>query len=83
MPESDQDVRVGEDGNIGLNFIGAVHVAGLSTSAAQDLIAKKLIAGGFTSLEPDLSQGICHPGRVSFGRGAEQGTLPAGHAAAV
>ena len=38
-PESDQDVRVDPDGNISLNFIGAVHVAGLSGSAAQDLIA--------------------------------------------
>ncbi len=54
VPESDQDVRVGEDGNIGLNFIGAVHVAGLSTSAAQDLIAKKLIAGGYFT-QPQVS----------------------------
>jgi polysaccharide export outer membrane protein len=54
VPESDQEVRVGEDGNIGLNFIGAVHVAGLSTSAAQELIAKKLIAGGFFT-QPQVS----------------------------
>ena len=46
-PESDQEVRVDQDGNISLNFIGAVHVAGLSTNAAQDLIAKKLSDGGF------------------------------------
>jgi polysaccharide biosynthesis/export protein len=54
VPESDQDVRVGEDGNISLNFVGSVHVAGLTTSAAQELIAKKLIAGGFFT-QPQVS----------------------------
>src|SRR5712692_6837231 len=47
VPESDQEVRVDEAGNISLNFLGSVHVAGLSTTAAQDLIAKQLVAGGF------------------------------------
>ena len=42
-PESDQEVRVDQDGNISLNFIGSVHVAGLTTNGAQDLIAKKLV----------------------------------------
>jgi polysaccharide biosynthesis/export protein len=46
-PESDQDVRVGADGNIFLNFIGAVPVAGLTIEQAQATIAKKLVAGGF------------------------------------
>ena len=46
-PESDQEVRVGADGNAGLNFIGMVHIAGLSTDQAGSLIAKKLSAGGF------------------------------------
>jgi polysaccharide export outer membrane protein len=46
-PESDQEVRVTEDGNVPLNFIGSVHIAGLTTTQAQDLIAKKLMAGGF------------------------------------
>ena len=46
-PESDQEVRVAEDGNISLSFIGSVHVGGLTTSGAQELIAKKLVAGGF------------------------------------
>ncbi len=46
-PESDQDVRVGADGNIFLNFIGAVPVTGLTIEQAQNTIAKKLIAGGF------------------------------------
>jgi polysaccharide biosynthesis/export protein len=54
VPESDQEVRVGEDGNISLNFLGAVHVAGLSTSGAQELIAKRLVAGGFFT-QPQVS----------------------------
>jgi polysaccharide export outer membrane protein len=46
-PESDQEVRVGADGNIFLNFVGAVHVSGLNIEQAQSTIAKKLIGGGF------------------------------------
>ena len=53
-PESDQEVRVDPDGNISLNFIGSVHVAGLTTNQAQDLIAKKLVAGGFFT-QPQVS----------------------------
>jgi len=53
-PESDQELRVGQDGNISLNFIGSVHVAGLTTNQAQDLIAKKLVAGGFF-VQPQVS----------------------------
>ena len=53
-PESDQEVRVDQEGNISLNFIGSVHVAGLTTSQAQDLIAKKLVAGGFFT-QPQVS----------------------------
>jgi len=47
VPESDQEVRVGADGNIFLNFIGAVKVTGQTTDQAQVTIAKKLVAGGF------------------------------------
>jgi polysaccharide biosynthesis/export protein len=54
VPESDQEVRVGEDGNVSLNFVGSVHIAGLSTPGAQELIAKKLIAGGFFT-QPQVS----------------------------
>jgi polysaccharide biosynthesis/export protein len=53
-PESDQEVRVDQDGNISLNFIGSVHIAGLTTNQAQDLIAKKLVAGGFFT-QPQVS----------------------------
>jgi polysaccharide export outer membrane protein len=45
--DSDQEVRVSADGNVGLNFIGLVHVAGLSIEQAEAAIAKKLSAGGF------------------------------------
>jgi polysaccharide biosynthesis/export protein len=46
-PESDQEVRVDAKGNIFLNFIGAVPVAGKTTEEAQSEIAKKYVAGGF------------------------------------
>jgi polysaccharide export outer membrane protein len=45
--DSDQEVRVDPDGNAMLNFIGAVHIGGLTVNEAQTLIAKKLEAGGF------------------------------------
>jgi polysaccharide biosynthesis/export protein len=45
--DSDQEVRVDPDGNASLNFIGSVHLAGLTTNQAQGLIAKRLEAGGF------------------------------------
>ena len=46
-PESDQEVRVDPDGNVSLSFIGSVHVAGITSAAAQELIAKKFQDGGF------------------------------------
>lgn len=45
--DSDQEVRVDPDGSAMLNFIGSVHLGGLTTNEAQSLIAKKLEAGGF------------------------------------
>jgi polysaccharide biosynthesis/export protein len=53
-PESDQEVRVDPDGNLTLSFIGSTHVGGLTTNQAQDLIAKKLKAGGFYA-QPQVS----------------------------
>lgn len=53
-PESDQEVRVGADGNIFLNFIGKVLVAGQTTEQAQAVVAKKLVAGGFFT-DPQVS----------------------------
>jgi polysaccharide biosynthesis/export protein len=54
VPDSDQEVRVGADGTIFLNFIGAVSVAGQTTEQAQGIIAKKLVAGGFFK-DPQVS----------------------------
>jgi len=45
--ESDQEVRVDPEGNASLNFLGSVHLAGLTAGQAQSLIAKKLEDGGF------------------------------------
>lgn len=53
-PDSDQEVRVGSDGNVVLNFIGAVRVAGLTTEQAQGAIAKDLVSGGFFT-QPQVS----------------------------
>jgi polysaccharide export outer membrane protein len=46
-PDSDQEVRVDPDGNANLNFIGSVHLGGLTTNQAETLVAKKLSDGGF------------------------------------
>lgn len=53
-PDSDQEARVGGDGSIFLNFIGAVPIAGQTTEQAQVTIAKKLAAGGFFT-DPQVS----------------------------
>ena len=50
VPDSDQEVRVDADGNISLNFIGAVKVAGQTTDRPRQTIAKKLVAGGFFTI---------------------------------
>src|SRR5207237_9773586 len=46
-PESDSEVRGGADGNVALNFIGSVHVAGLTPEQAQATVTHKLVAGVF------------------------------------
>ena len=53
-PESDQEVRVGADGSVSLNFLGPVRVAGLTIEQAEAVIAKKLAAGGFYT-DPQVS----------------------------
>jgi polysaccharide biosynthesis/export protein len=53
-PDSDQEVRVGAEGTVVLNFIGSVSIAGQTTAEAQAMIAKKLIAGGFFT-DPQVS----------------------------
>jgi len=53
-PESDQEVRVDADGNVALNFIGSVHLAGLTPEQAKAIITKKFVAGGFFT-DPQVS----------------------------
>jgi len=46
-PEYTREVRVSRDGQITLPMISAVHIAGLSASQAQDLIASRLREGKY------------------------------------
>jgi polysaccharide export outer membrane protein len=46
-PEYDQDVRVAGSGEIVIGLAGRVHVAGLTTEQAQELIRKRLMDGGY------------------------------------
>ena len=48
------DFRVSSSGDISLPPLGAVHVAGLSTSEAEELIERQLVEGGFYR-EPRIS----------------------------
>ncbi len=47
VSDSEQDVRVGSEGNVFLNLVGSVHVAGLTSEQAQATIAGKMSSGGF------------------------------------
>jgi polysaccharide biosynthesis/export protein len=53
-PESDQEVRVGADGNVSLHFLGGVHLAGLTIEEAEAEITKKLVDRGFFT-DPQVS----------------------------
>jgi polysaccharide biosynthesis/export protein len=53
-PELATDARVSESGNITFPFIGAVQVAGLTTRAAEELIANRLVSGSFVR-QPQVS----------------------------
>ena len=53
-PESDQEMRVAADGNVSLNFIGVVKIAGLSTYEAQESIARKLKSANYFA-DPQVS----------------------------
>jgi polysaccharide export outer membrane protein len=46
-PDMELETRVSEDGSINYPLIGTVQVAGLSASAAEQLITEKLKSGGF------------------------------------
>lgn len=47
MQDFNEQVRVDDAGDISLPMLGAVHVGGLASSAAESLIEKKLVDGGF------------------------------------
>ena len=47
VTDSDQEVRVSSEGNIFLNLVGSVRVAGLTSEQAQATIAGKMSSGGF------------------------------------
>jgi polysaccharide biosynthesis/export protein len=47
VPELTTKARIGSNGNIYLPLVDYVHLAGLTTEEAQDVIQKKLASGGF------------------------------------
>jgi polysaccharide export outer membrane protein len=53
-PDFDQEIRVSGSGDAALALVGPVHVAGLTTEQAQELLRKKLIGGGFFT-DPQVS----------------------------
>ncbi|MCU1311777.1 MAG: polysaccharide export protein [Candidatus Angelobacter sp.] len=53
-PDFVKQIRVNSSGEISLPLIGAVKVAGLSTSGAEKFVAKKLVDGGYFS-DPQVS----------------------------
>lgn len=53
-PDLTTEARVNAAGNITMPLIGSVHVAGLSTDQAQELIASKLLDGGLV-LNPQVN----------------------------
>lgn len=70
-PDYSQEIRVTGSGDAVLALVGAVHVAGLTTEQAQELLRKKLMDGGFftdpqvTVLEKEYAtQGISVLGEV-------------------
>jgi polysaccharide export outer membrane protein len=47
VPELTTKARIGSNGNVYLPLVDYVHLAGLTTEEAQDVIQKKLASGGF------------------------------------
>ena len=54
VTDYDQQIRVGGDGDVFLALAGSVHVAGLTTEQAQQLIRKRLMDGGYFA-DPQVS----------------------------
>ncbi len=54
VPELGQDIRVSDQGDASINLIGSIHLAGLTTVQAQELIARRFQEGNFV-LNPHVS----------------------------
>jgi polysaccharide export outer membrane protein len=54
VPELGQDIRVNDLGDASINLIGSIHLAGLTTAEAQELIARRFQEGNFV-LNPHVS----------------------------
>jgi polysaccharide biosynthesis/export protein len=54
VTDYDQQIRVGGDGDVFLALAGSVHVVGLTTEQAQQLIRKRLMDGGYFA-DPQVS----------------------------
>ena len=54
VPELGQDIRLNDQGDASVNLIGAIHLAGLTTVQAQELIARRFQEGNFV-LDPHVS----------------------------
>jgi polysaccharide export outer membrane protein len=69
-------VRVGTDGNVMLPEIGIVHLAGLSVTGAEELIAKKLVDAGIYR-DPQITLQITEgPNAVATVIGETHGIVP-------
>src|SRR5690349_22023972 len=54
VPELGQEIRVNDQGNASISLLGSLHLAGLTTFQAQELIAHKFQEGNFV-LDPHVS----------------------------
>ena len=75
-PDYTPTVRVGIDGTIQLPLVGSLQVEGLTLHQAQDLIARKLIAGGMYR-DPQVSIQITEsPNQIATVIGEVHGVVP-------
>jgi polysaccharide export outer membrane protein len=77
QPDFAPSVRIGVDGDIKLPFIGKVHLAGLSLTQSETLIAERLIAAGIY-VNPQVSITVAEgPNAVITVIGEAHGVVPA------
>jgi len=78
VQDYDQELRVGGDGDVHLALLGPVHVAGMTIEQAQELIRKKLMAGGYFT-DPQVAvfeKEFATQGVSVFGEVAKPGVYP-------